>query len=33
MMPVAAGIVPLYLIARDLDLLNTRMVLVILYVA
>jgi sorbitol/mannitol transport system permease protein len=32
MMPVAAGIVPLYLIARDLDLLNTRLVLVILYV-
>lgn len=31
MMPVAAGIVPLYLIARDLDLLNTRSILVILY--
>jgi sorbitol/mannitol transport system permease protein len=33
MMPVAAGIVPLYLIAKDLDLLNTRLVLVILYVS
>lgn len=31
MMPVAAGIVPLYMIARDLDLLNTRLVLVLLY--
>lgn len=31
MMPVAAGIVPLYIIARDLGLLNTRMILVILY--
>lgn len=31
MMPVAAGIVPLYLIAKDLDLLNTRLVLIILY--
>ena len=33
MMPVAAGIVPLYLIARDLNLLNTRLILVILYTA
>lgn len=32
MMPVAAGIVPLYMVARNLDLLNTRAVLVILYV-
>ncbi len=32
MMPAAAGIVPLYLIARDLDLLDTRSVLVLLYV-
>ncbi|HET6609323.1 MAG TPA: carbohydrate ABC transporter permease [Rhodopila sp.] len=31
MMPVAAGIVPLYLIAKDLDLLNTRLILIILY--
>jgi sorbitol/mannitol transport system permease protein len=32
MMPVAAGIVPLYMLARDLDLLNTRLVLIILYI-
>jgi sorbitol/mannitol transport system permease protein len=32
MMPVAAGIVPLYLIARDLDVLNTSLVLVTLYI-
>ncbi len=32
MMPIAAGIVPLYLIARNLDLLNTRLVLILLYV-
>lgn len=31
MMPVAAGIVPLYMIARNLNLLNTHIVLVILY--
>ena len=32
MMPVAAGIVPLYMVARDLDVLNTRAVLIVLYV-
>lgn len=32
MMPAAAGVVPLYLIARDLHLLDTRLVLIILYV-
>ena len=31
-MPIAAGIVPLYLIARNLDLLNTRLVLILLYI-
>lgn len=31
MMPVAAGIVPLYIIARNLDLLNTHIILIILY--
>ena len=32
MMPAAAGVVPLYLIARDLDLLDTHAVLVLLYI-
>ena len=32
MMPAAAGIVPLYLLARDLHLLDTHLVLIILYV-
>lgn len=32
-LPVAAAILPLWVIARDLELLNTRMVLVILYTA
>ena len=31
MMPAAAGVVPLYLVARDLDILDTRLVLVVLY--
>lgn len=32
MMPAAAGIVPLYLIGRDLHLLDTHLILIILYV-
>ena len=32
-LPVVAAILPLWIIARDLDLLNTRMVLIILYTA
>jgi len=31
MMPIAAGIVPIYLVARAFDLLNTSTVLIILY--
>jgi len=31
MMPIAAGIVPIYLVARSLDLLNTPAVLIIVY--
>ncbi len=31
MMPIAAGIVPIYLVARSLNLLNTPLVLVIVY--
>ena len=33
MMPVAAGIVPTYLVARSLDLLNTPLVLIIVYIS
>lgn len=33
MMPIAAGIVPIYLVARTFDLLNTSTVLIILYVS
>jgi sorbitol/mannitol transport system permease protein len=33
MMPVATGIVPIYLVARSLNLLNTPLLLVILYVS
>ncbi len=33
MMPLAAGIVPLYLVARTLDLLNSTTLLVIVYVS
>lgn len=32
-LPVAAAILPLWILARDLDLLNTRLVLIILYTA
>jgi sorbitol/mannitol transport system permease protein len=32
-LPIVAGILPLWIIARDLDLLNTHLVLVILYTA
>lgn len=32
-LPVVAAILPLWIIARELDLLNTRMVLIILYTA
>lgn len=32
MMPAAAGIVPLYLLARDLHLLDTHLILILLYV-
>ena len=32
-LPIVAAILPLWIIARDLDLLNTRLVLVILYTA
>lgn len=32
-LPVVAGILPLWIIARDLDLLNTHLVLIILYTA
>ncbi len=31
MMPIAAGIVPIYLVARSLNLLNTPLVLIIVY--
>jgi sorbitol/mannitol transport system permease protein len=30
-LPVVAGILPIWIIARDLDILNTRLVLIILY--
>ncbi|MEZ2132962.1 MULTISPECIES: carbohydrate ABC transporter permease [unclassified Sinorhizobium] len=33
MMPIAAGIVPIYLVARAFDLLNTSTVLIIVYVS
>lgn len=33
MMPLAAGIVPLYLVGRSLDLLNTTAILVIVYLS
>lgn len=33
MMPVAAGIVPTYLVARSLNLLNTPLVLIIVYIS
>ncbi|AFL50470.1 sorbitol/mannitol transport system permease protein [Sinorhizobium fredii] len=33
MMPIAAGIVPIYLVARTFDLLNTSTVLIIVYVS
>lgn len=32
-LPIVAGILPLWIIARDLDLLNTHLVLIILYTA
>ncbi len=32
-LPIVAAILPLWIIARDLDLLNTRLVLIILYTA
>ena len=32
-LPIVAAILPLWIIARDLDLLNTRMILIILYTA
>jgi sorbitol/mannitol transport system permease protein len=32
-LPIVAGILPLWIIARDLNLLNTRLVLIILYTA
>jgi sorbitol/mannitol transport system permease protein len=33
MMPIAAGIVPIYLVARTLDLLNSPLVLIIVYIS
>jgi sorbitol/mannitol transport system permease protein len=33
MMPIAAGIVPIYLVARAFDLLNTSTVLIIVYIS